>query len=162
MSTSASKVLLKGQEIVSNREEIITILNQALAGEGLASYLFLYFSKAVSGRGAHEVGEILTSLAVSEQTHVSEIMERIIQLGGEPLRSPSDWEKTTYCKFTPPKINATPREAVEECTRLEREAILFYQDLAHKTQHSDYVTFQLVSRILAEEVADEHKLTNAQ
>ncbi|MBI4465524.1 MAG: hypothetical protein HY647_12535 [Acidobacteria bacterium] len=52
--------------------------------------------------------------------------------------------------------------SVEECIRVEREAIAFYQELAHKTQHSDFLTFQLISRILAEEVADEYKLTNVQ
>lgn len=154
--------LLKGQEIVSNRKEVISRLNQALAGEGLSSYLFLFYSKAVSGKGAHEVSEILTDLATGEQTHMAEIMERILQLGGEPLTTPSQWEKAAYFKFSAPKGDSSPKDAVEECIRVEREAIGFYQELAHQTQHSDFVTFQLVTKILAAEVADEHQLTNLQ
>ena len=159
---SSQKGMLKGQEIVSNRKEVISRLNQALAGEALSSYLFLFYSKAVSGKGAHEVSEILADLVASEQTHMAEIMERVIQLGGEPLTSPSQWEKQAYFKFSPPKVNFSPKDAVDECIRVEEEAVGFYQELAHQTQHTDYVTFQLVSKILAEEVADEHKLTNAQ
>jgi bacterioferritin len=153
---------LKGQEIVSNREEIIAKLNQALAAEGLASYLFLFYSKAVSGRGAHETSEILTGMAASEQAHMAEVMERIVQLGGEPLTSPSQWEKSSYAKYAPPKINFSPRDAVEACIRIEEQAIAFYQELAHQTQHTDYVTFQLISKLLADEVADEHQLAHSQ
>lgn len=161
-SLSNQKGTLKGQEIVSNRNEVISLLNQALAGEGLASYLFLYYSKAVTGKGAHETSEILSSFVAGEQTHMGEILERILQLGGEAFSSPSQWEKAAYFKLPPPKPNFSPRDAIDACLKVEQAAIGFYQELAHQTQHSDYVTFQLVSKILADEVADEHKLANSQ
>ncbi len=151
--------MLRGQQIVKNREEIVRLLNQALAAEGLAAYRYLYLSQWLSGHGAHEASEIFSKTAAEESGHVAKLMERIIQLGGIPLTSPSDWEKHSYAKYVPPpKDPSKVLDAIEQSMDLERQAIDFYNKLCEKVQHSDYVTYQLAAQLLADEVKDEHTL----
>ncbi len=151
--------MLRGQQIVKNREEIVRLLNQAMAAEGLAAYRYLYLSQWLSGHGAHEAGEVFSKTAAEENGHVSRLMERIIQLGGVPLASPSDWEKHSYAKYVPPpKDPAKVVEAMEQSIDAERQAIDFYNKLCEKVQHTDHVTYQLAAQLLADEVEDEHTL----
>lgn len=151
--------MLRGQEIVKKREEIVRALNQALAAEGLAAYRYLYLAQWVSGHGAHEAAEIFSEMAQAEWGHVSKLLERIVQLGGTPVLSPADWEKTSFDKYkAPPKDPTKLSQVLEDSQASERSAISFYQELAQKTQHDDFVTFKLVTEILADEVEDEHKL----
>lgn len=151
--------MLRGQEIVKKREEIIKALNQALAAEGLAAYRYMYLANWVSGHGAHEATEIFTEMAEEEWTHAGRLLERIVQLGGTPIMSPSEWEKNSFEKYkAPPKDGSRLSQILEDSLESERAAISFYQELAHKTQHEDFVTFKLISELLADEVEDEHKL----
>ena len=151
--------MLRGQEIVKKRDDIIKALNQALAAEGLAAYRYLYLAEWVSGHGAHEAKEIFTEMAEDEWGHVGKLLARIVQLGGTPVASPADWEKHSFEKYkAPPKDASKLAQILEDSLEAERAAISFYQELAHKTQHEDFVTFQLISGILADEVEDEHTL----
>lgn len=150
--------MLRGQQIVKNREEVVRLLNQALAAEGLTAYRYLYLSHWLSGHGAHEASEVFSKAASEEQAHVAQIMERIVQLGGVPLLSPSVWEKHSYAKYMPPpKDPAKVVAAIEQSIDAERQAIDFYNKLCEKVQHTDHVTYQLAARLLADEVEDEHK-----
>ena len=151
--------MLRGQEIVRKREEIIKMLNQALASEGLAAYRYLFLAQWVTGHGAHEAAEIFTLMAAEEQAHVAKFLGRIVQLGGTPLLSPSDWEKHTDIKYkAPPKDPSRLKDILEDSIEAERAAISFYQKLAELAQHNDHVTYNLVIQVLADEVQDEQKL----
>jgi bacterioferritin len=151
--------MLRGQEIVKKREDIIKALNRALGAEGLAAYRYLYLSHWVTGHGGHEAMEIFTKMAQEEWTHVGRLLERIVQLGGMPVISPTEWERHSYEKYkAPPKDGSKLSQILEDSLDAERAAISFYQELAQKTQHEDFVTFKLISEILADEVEDEHTL----
>ena len=151
--------MLRGQEIVKKRDEIIKALNQALSAEGLAAYRYLYLAEWVTGHGSHEAKEIFAEMAQAEWGHVGKLLQRIVQLGGTPVGSPADWEKQSYDKYkAPPKDPTKLSQILEDSQAAERTAISFYQELAHKTQHEDFVTFELITQILADEVEDEHRL----
>jgi bacterioferritin len=151
--------MLRGQEIVKKREEIVKCLNQALAAEGLAAYRYLYLAQWVTGHGAHEAAEIFSEMAQDEWGHLGRLLERVVQLGGTPVLSPTEWEKHSFDKYkAPPKDGSRLSQILEDSLDAERSAISFYQEVAQKTQHEDFVTFKLVSELLADEVEDEHKL----
>ncbi len=153
--------MLRGQEIVKKRDEIVKALNQALAAEGLAAYRYLYLAEWMTGPAAHEARELFTKMAQDEWGHMGRLLARIAQLGGTPLISPSDWEKHSFTKYkTPPKDSSKIKQVLEDSLEDERAAISFYQELAQKTQHDDFVTFQLAGELLADEVEDEHHLAS--
>ena len=98
-------------------------------------------------------------MAADEQGHVARLLERSVQLGGTPLLSPSDWEKHTYVKYkVPPKDPTKLKDVLEDSIESERAVISFYQKLAELTQHNDFVTLNLISQILMDEVEDEQQL----
>lgn len=151
--------MLRGQEIVKNRDEIIKALTQALAAEGLAAYRYLYLAHWMTGPAAHEATELFTKMSADEWGHLDKLLQRIIQLDGTPLMAPSDWEKHSFDKYSaPPKDPAEIKPVLKDSLESERAAISFYAELAEKTQHEDFVTFQLVSELLAHEVEDEQEL----
>ena len=80
--------MLRGQEIVKKRDDIIKALNQALAAEGLAAYRYLYLAEWCTGHASHEAKEAFTVMAQEEWGHVGKLLQRIVQLGGTPVVSP--------------------------------------------------------------------------
>src|SRR5574341_40620 len=96
--------MLKGQEIVKNRKQIIEWLNRAAAAELQAAYRYLYLSHVASGMHGREVAKEFGKMAQSEWGHVSAMMKRIVQLGGRPFERLSEAEKLSYSKLpAPPK-----------------------------------------------------------
>ncbi len=151
--------MLRGQEIVKKRDDIIKALNQALAAEGLAAYRYLYLAEWLSGHAAQEATEAFEIMAQDEWKHLGKLLARVIQLGGTPILTPSDWEKYSFEKYkAPPKDSRKVKQVLEDSIEAERAAISFYHELAQKTQHEDFVTFELASELLADEVEDEHTL----
>src|SRR3970040_1585289 len=114
--------MLRGQQIVKNREEIVRLLNQAMAAEGLAAYRYLYLSRWLSGHGSHAAAEFVAKASAEDSGHVAQLMERIIQLGGVPLTTPSEWEKQTYAKYVPPPKDPTKAaDAIEQSVDAGRQ-----------------------------------------
>lgn len=149
-----------GREIVkTNVDELIGLLNQAVAAEGLAGYRYLMLSKLVAGPNSLEVAEMFAKSAQEEWQHMGSLMERVVQLGGQPPARPADWERLSYVAYRPMPENPTDlRRIIEDSLAIEREVIRFYQRLFEETQHADPVTARLVQEILAEEVAEEDDL----
>jgi ferritin-like protein len=153
--------MLKGQEIVKNRAEIIKDLNRAVAAELLAAYRYLYLSKCASGMHGREVAEEFAEMANDEWGHVATFMERIVQLGGIPMERPGDAEKISYAKWTPaPKDPTDWKRMLKDSLEGERAAIDFYHKLLQKVHTDDAVTMHIVREALEDEVEDEHTLAN--
>jgi len=151
--------MLRGQEIIKKRDDIIKALNQALAAEGLAAYRYLYLAEWTDGHAAHEARELFAEMAQDEWGHLGKLLRRIIQLGGTPVASPAEWERHSFEKYkAPPKDGTKVNQILVDSLASERAAISFYQELAQKTQHDDFVTFELITELLADEVEDEHTL----
>src|SRR3972149_7741782 len=75
-------LMLKGQEIVKNRAEIIKDLNRAAATELLAAYRYLFLSKVATGMHGREGAEKFAEMATGEWGHGATFPDRIVQLGG--------------------------------------------------------------------------------
>src|SRR5664280_518295 len=93
----------KGRDIVKmNVDELINLLNKALSDEWLAYYQYWIGAKVVKGPMKDAVIAELTIHATEELSHAELISSRIIQLGGIPVLSPSEWLKLTGCGYDPP------------------------------------------------------------
>lgn len=150
--------MLKGQEIVKNRSEIIKGLNQAAAAELQAAFRYLFLSHYATGLHGQQVAEKFAAMAKHEWEHVSQFMERIVQLGGTPFQKLSEAEKLSFSRYLPPPKDPTDwKRMVKDSLQGERDAIDFYRKLM-KVVHDDPVTNHLVRDILEDEVGDEHDL----
>ena len=134
-------------------------LNQALAGETLAAYRYLYLSKIANGINSLPLAGMFREIAREEWDHASTFMGRIIQLGGVPVSRPVEWEKRSFHPFTePPRRGNDLKALIKDSLKLERAAIEFFQRLAMKTRETDLVTYRMAMDVMAEEAKDEQKL----
>ena len=152
--------MLKGQQIVKNRTEIIQELNRAVAAELQAAYRYLYLSHYAAGMHGREVAEHFAEMATAEWEHVSVFMKRIVQLGGTPFQKLSEAEKLSYARcLLSPKDPTDWKRMLKDSIQGEEEAIDFYRRLLEKVQE-DPVTLHLVREALEDEVEDEHELAS--
>lgn len=153
--------MLRGQEIVKNRKEIIDALNQAAAAELLAAFRYRYLSVYATGMHGREVAERFSEMATHEWEHVGSFLERIIQLGGVPFQRAGDAEKLAFGRYLlPPKDPANWKQMLKDSIQSERDAIDFYSKLLDKVRSTDPVTFHLVREALEDEIKDEHELAS--
>ena len=135
-------------------------LNQALAGETLAAYRYLYLSKIANGISSLPLSMMFQEISREEWRHASTMMGRIIQLGGVPISRPLDWEKKSFHPFSePPRRGNDLKALIKDSLKLERAAIDFFQRLALKTRESDLITYRMAMDVMSDEAGDEQKLS---
>lgn len=150
--------MLKGQQIVKNRTEIIKILNQAAATELEAAYYYRYLSYYATGLQGRQVAEVLEIMAEGEWKHVGEFLERIFQLGGTPFKKVGEAEKNAFAKCpSPPKNPGDWKAMLKAALKMEAAAIDFYRGAMEKV-HEDPVTLHLLREVLEDEIGDEDNL----
>jgi bacterioferritin len=150
----------KGRSIVKmDVDELINLLNIALADEWLAYYQYWIGAKVVKGPMKDAVISELTIHATEELSHAELIASRIIQLGGTPVLSPEEWLKITSCGYNAPNDHYV-ETILDQNISGERCAINFYSDLLDKTREGDPVTYNMVLTILSQEVEHEEDLSS--
>ncbi len=152
----------KGKLIVSlDLEELVNELNKALADEWLAYYQYWLASIIACGRNAAGANALFKRIAAEELEHASELGKRIVQLGGLPLTNPKQWQAKANCSYVePPENPSQVEDMIKDAADSEVCAIEVYQKLAKKTAQKDFVTHQLITHILAEEVEHEDTFEN--
>jgi len=145
--------IVKGIEI----DEVIRLLNKAYADEWLAYYQYYIEEKVVTGIMKDAAVAELAQHAADELRHADMVAQRILQLGGTPLLNPRQWFEESNCGYEEPEdfdVVAILQDAIkgEQC------AISTYSELAELTRNKDIVTYDIVSRILADEVEHEEDL----
>ena len=127
--------------------ELISVLNEALAEEWLAYYQYWVGARLMEGPMRNEVETELLVHADEELAHATLLVDRIIQLGGTPLTNPAVWMEKAKCKYeepTDPYVEAI----LEQNLNGERCAISRYQELAQMTYGKDHITHQIATQIL--------------
>ena len=148
----------KGREIVGiDVDNLIKMLNKALADEWLAYYQYWVGAKVAKGPMRGAVTAELEEHATEELGHAETLAERIIQLGGTPLLKPEDWYEMTNCKYEAPD-DPYVEVLLEQNIRGEQCAIEVYQQLVELTKDADPVTYSIVLEILADEIEHEEDL----
>ena len=150
----------KGREIVKmDVDELINILNRALADEWLAYYQYWIGAKVVKGPMKDAVIAELTLHATEELSHAELLGARIIQLGGIPVLTPEDWLKISNCGYDKPEDSYVV-EILNQNIKGEQCAIKVYSELLDITRVADPVTYNMVLTILSQEVEHEEDLSS--
>jgi len=152
----------KGKEIVSatlDVKKLIDFLNQALSDEWLAYYQYWIGAKVVEGPMRNDAIAELTQHAGDELRHAEMIATRILQLGGTPVLEPKKWYTLTNCGYAVPS-DFSIKKILKQNIEGEQCAIDVYNKLVEFTHNKDFVTYQLVQTILADEVEHEEDLQN--
>lgn len=148
----------KGKEIVRmNVDELIHLLNRALADEWLAYYQYWIGAKVIKGPMKDAVIAELTLHATEELNHAELVSTRIIQLRGTPVLSPDEWMKISNCGYEPP-VDEYVETILDQNIKAEQCAIKVYNELLNITREADPVTYNMVLTILSQEVEHEEDL----
>jgi len=148
----------RGREIIGlDVDELVDLLNKALADEWLAYYQYWIGAKVAEGPMRGEVVSELELHATEELGHALLLVERIIQLGGTPILNPEDWHKKTNCGYEVPE-DAYVEALLEQNIKGEQCAISVYQKLSELTALKDPITYNMVVGIMADEVEHEEDL----
>lgn len=140
---------------------LIELLNKALADEWLAYYQYWIGAKVAKGPMREGVAAELTIHSTEELGHAELVAARIIQLGGTPILDPTKWAEISNCKYEAP-VDEYVEAILEQNIRGEQCAISVYQKLADLTRIPDPVTYTMVVSILSDEVEHEEDLQSLQ
>jgi bacterioferritin len=147
-----------GIEIIKvDVKELIKMLNAALSEEWLAYFQYWIGARVMEGPMRSEIEPELLVHADQELNHAVMVVERIIQLGGQPVLSPSEWMKLSRCDYetpTDPYVEAILNQNLNG----ERCAIQRYEDIASYTSGKDHATHQIATQILNEEIEHEQDI----
>jgi bacterioferritin len=150
----------KGRAIVKmDVDELIGLLNKALADEWLAYYQYWIGAKVVKGPMKDAVIAELNLHSTEELAHAELISARIIQLGGTPVLSPEEWFRITNCGYDVP-ADPYVEEILNQNIRGEQCAIRIYSGLLDITREGDPVTYNIILQILSQEVEHEEDLSS--
>lgn len=148
-----------GRSIVKmDVDELLNLLNKALADEWLAYYQYWIGAKVVKGPMKDAVIAELELHATEELTHALLLVDRIVQLGGTPVLSPDEWSKITNCGYHIPE-DPFVSVILDQNIKAEQCAINVYSKLLDITREADPVTYDVVLQILKDEVEHEEDLS---
>ncbi len=135
----------------ANREEVIKLLNTALATE-LVCYLRYkrHYFMATGLKASAAAAEFLEH-AQQELAHSDQLAERIMQLGGEPDFNPESLTARSHAEYVE---GATLKEMITEDLVAERIAIDSYREIINYLGNDDPTSRRLFEEILAQE--EEH------
>ncbi|MBN2142019.1 ferritin [Candidatus Woesearchaeota archaeon] len=141
-----------------NVDEIINLMNKALADEWLAYYQYWVGAQVVKGPMRAHVEAELKEHAEEELKHANMLSKRIIQLGGTPILNPSEWVKLSNCKYDEPK-DPHVMSVLKQNIKGEQCAIAVYKKLLEKVMASqDFISVNMVRKIMEDEVEHEDDL----
>lgn len=144
-------------------DKLIERLRKAYADEWLAYFYYTLGAKVAQGMEAKPVAEELEQTAAEELEHMGELADRILYLGGEPVRRWKEIEEIANCPYV--KLPDDPKDLkglIKAIVEAERCAIDVYhrmlQDLG--TIRKDPSTYHLIRHILDEELEHEDTFEN--
>lgn len=138
-------------------EQLLEMLNQALAEEWLAYYQYWIGARVMEGPMRSEVEPELLLHATQELGHAVLVADRIIQLGGTPLLNPRQWFEKAGCAYEEPS-DPYIEEILKQNLVGERCAIGRYEGIAQFTLGKDLATYQMAITILNDELEHENDI----
>jgi bacterioferritin len=139
------------QNYPANREEILRLLNEALATEMVCTLRYRHNYYMAKGPESKPAADEFLEHANEELQHADQIAERIVQLGGEPELDPSGLKGRSHAEY---RIGKTVQEMIRENLVAERIAIDSYREMIQFIGDSDPTTRRMLEGILATE--EEH------
>jgi len=152
---------MKGREIVERAgvdvNTLIKLLNQAYCDEWLAYYQYWVGAKIAQGIYACAIAAELEEHAQEELEHAQKLAKRVVELGGTPVLSPTEWLSESTCGYLTP----TDKDALailKQNLQAERCSIEVYNRILERLRGRDPITAHLIRSILADEVEHEEDL----
>lgn len=140
-------------------QDIVHACNQAVATEAAAAYRYLILSQWAEGRNSPPLTEFFAESSEDEWQHATQFMQRVIELGGQPVMNPNQWTQIAYAPYVDPPQDATAiTQMLQDSLDGEHQAIRFYTDLANKTFGRDHSTYQLAAETLRDQTHHAHEL----
>ena len=134
-----------------NRENVIKILNEALATELVCVLRYQRHYFMASGIHAEAVAQEFLEHAGEEQAHADKIAERITQLGGAPDFNPASLTNRSHSQY----VEGTSLvDMIREDLVAERIAIDSYREIVEYLGANDPTSRRIMEEILA--VEEEH------
>jgi bacterioferritin len=140
----------------SHREDIIKLLNDALATELVCVLRYKRHYFTVDGRESPAIKEEFLVHANEEAAHSDKLAERIVQLGGEPDYSPNTLLQRSHADYD---TSSDLQSMIRANLVAERVAVEAYRQMIQLIGDKDPTTRRMLEEILAdeEEHADELK-----
>ena len=138
-------------------DELVGLLNKALADEWLAYYQYWVGAKVLVGPMKGEVAAELNVHATEELGHANLLADRILQLGGTPVISPDKWLELTNCGYDAPE-DPYVEAVLNQNLNGERCAIKTYITLLTLLEGKHVVTYNMVLSILTDELEHEEDI----
>lgn len=135
----------------ANREQVLKILNNALATEIVCMLRYKRHYFMATGVHSEAVAAEFLEHAAQEAEHADAIAKRIVQLGGEPDFSPDTLSKRSHAEYVP---GNSLMDMVKEDLIAERIAIDSYREAISIIGDDDSTTRRMIEWILA--VEEEH------
>ena len=162
---AASIMGKKAREIVKvGIDDLLKDLNSLYADEWIAFFYYTWAAAFIEGPTYPEVADEIERISKEEFEHLSELADRILELGGEPERDLEDLQKIANCKKVVfPKSERDIDGVVNALAEAEGCAIEGYNRLIQKVSAcyaKDMRTFHLVEHILSEEIQHEEAFEN--
>ena len=152
---------MTGRKIVEqaglDANEVVRLLNQAFSDEWLAYYQYWAGAQIASGIMAPVLRPEMEEHAREELEHAHKLAKRIIELGGTPVLSPSEWYNQSTCGYLEPK-NHDAANILKQNLQGERCAIEVYNKLLKYVFNKDMITAHIVRQILQDEIEHEQEL----
>lgn len=150
----AAKKLSDGavtQGYKGNRQEVIAMLNDALATELVCVLRYKRHYFTASGLENEPIKAEFLEHALEEQGHADQIAERIVQLNGEPDLNPRELSERSHADYD----DSTDIKSMIRANLLaERIAIESYRQMIERIGDDDPTTRHLLISIMAKE--EEH------
>ncbi|MGQ9543323.1 MAG: ferritin-like domain-containing protein [Candidatus Bathyarchaeia archaeon] len=155
----------KAREIVKvDIQELLSDLNSAYADEWIAFFYYTWAAAYIEGPEYPIVASEIEKIAKDEFEHLSELADRISELGGEPERDLEDLQRIANCKKVSfPKDERDIDGVLKALAEAEGCAIDVYNRILLKISacyQKDVRTFHLIEHILAEEIEHEEAFEN--
>ena len=148
----------EGQNIVKGDvKKVIDFLRSAFADEWIAYYMYWISAKVARGLMRESIVSELEEHAKEEEEHANDIAERIIELGGTPSMTPDEWGKVCNCAYETPDEDDIVH-LLEQNLDAEKCAIKTYNKALEDLKDNDRVSYQVIVKILKDEVHHEEDL----
>lgn len=135
---------------------IIETLKKAYCDEMRIFHYFWYVSINMEGIGLVTYAPALKAQATGELAHAELLASRLTELGDMAPSDPAQWAGLSTIGQLNPAKHLTLRAALERALEFEGKAVENYNGLAKKAlELGDFVTYNLATTILADEVKDE-------
>ena len=135
----------------ANRQEVLKMLNEALATELVCVLRYKRHYFVASGIHGESVAKEFAAHASEEQKHADQLAARIIALGGEPDFCPDRLTQKSHAEYS----EATDlRTMIEDNLVAERVAVDSYREMIRYLSDRDPTTRRMIEEILA--VEEEH------